>query len=135
MRIRTLAPLALAALAACGQAPENHGYDTRQPFAAEAPRGKTFDNPFGENATTPAPESDAVTASDPASGQASTTGQPTISDAPASTPGRSCNDGKRVCGDMDSCEDARFHLEQCGMSRLDGDGDGSPCEKLCGQGR
>lgn len=25
-----------------------------------------------------------------------------------------CNDGKRTCKDMDSCADARFHLEQFG---------------------
>jgi len=38
---------------------------------------------------------------------------------------------KRRCGDMDSCLEARFFLTQCGLSRLDGDGDGTPCEALC----
>lgn len=38
---------------------------------------------------------------------------------------------KRVCGDMASCEEARHFLTQCGLSRLDGDGDGVPCEALC----
>ena len=38
---------------------------------------------------------------------------------------------KRVCGDMSSCAEARFHLEQCGLTRLDGDRDGVPCEQLC----
>ena len=38
---------------------------------------------------------------------------------------------KRVCGDMGSCAEARFHYEQCGLSRLDGDRDGVPCERLC----
>ncbi|MDJ0846813.1 MAG: thermonuclease family protein [Myxococcota bacterium] len=42
---------------------------------------------------------------------------------------------KRVCGEMASCEEARFHLETCGLSRLDGDGDGVPCEKLCRSAR
>lgn len=48
-----------------------------------------------------------------------------------------CNDGKRTCKDMDSCADARFHLEQCGMTKLDrdGDGDGVPCESICGKGK
>ncbi|MCE3028586.1 excalibur calcium-binding domain-containing protein [Salinicola sp. DM10] len=32
---------------------------------------------------------------------------------------------------MRSCEEARYHLTQCGNARLDGDGDGTPCEALC----
>ena len=38
---------------------------------------------------------------------------------------------KTYCREMASCEEARFYLEQCGLSRLDGDGDGVPCEQLC----
>ena len=38
---------------------------------------------------------------------------------------------KRTCGQMGSCAEARFHHETCGLSRLDGDRDGVPCEKLC----
>ena len=38
---------------------------------------------------------------------------------------------KRTCGEMTSCEEARFYLTQCGLSRLDGDQDGTPCESLC----
>ena len=38
---------------------------------------------------------------------------------------------KRYCKEMTSCEEAKFYLSQCGLSRLDGDGDGVPCEKLC----
>ena len=38
---------------------------------------------------------------------------------------------KRKCGEMVSCEEARFYLEACGLMRLDGDGDGVPCESLC----
>ena len=41
---------------------------------------------------------------------------------------------RRLCREMRSCEEARFHLEQCGLTRLDGDGDGIPCEKLCRSG-
>ncbi|BFU60747.1 MULTISPECIES: excalibur calcium-binding domain-containing protein [Rodentibacter] len=44
----------------------------------------------------------------------------------------SCDDGKRTCKDMDNCEDAKFHLRQCGMKKLDRDRDGVPCESLCG---
>ncbi len=39
---------------------------------------------------------------------------------------------KRSCAEMSSCDEARFHLAQCGLRRLDGDGDGVPCEALCG---
>lgn len=39
--------------------------------------------------------------------------------------------GKRFCGQMTNCADARFHLEQCGVSSLDKDRDGIPCESLC----
>jgi endonuclease YncB( thermonuclease family) len=52
--------------------------------------------------------------------------QPTASTAT----GFAC-EGKRTCGQMDSCAEARFYLNQCGVSRLDGDKDGTPCEKLC----
>ncbi|MFZ1641203.1 MAG: thermonuclease family protein [Candidatus Contendobacter sp.] len=38
---------------------------------------------------------------------------------------------KRTCGEIASCEEARFYLTQCGVSRLDGDKDGTPCEALC----
>ncbi|WP_201486112.1 excalibur calcium-binding domain-containing protein [Pseudomonas sp. OF001] len=31
---------------------------------------------------------------------------------------------------MASCAEARAHLEQCGNTRLDGNGDGVPCESL-----
>ncbi|MGZ5044131.1 MAG: thermonuclease family protein [Methylobacter sp.] len=42
---------------------------------------------------------------------------------------------KQYCKEMASCEEAKFYLTQCGLSRLDGDGDGAPCEKLCGHSR
>ena len=38
---------------------------------------------------------------------------------------------KRYCKEMASCEEAMYYLEHCGLSRLDGDGDGVPCEALC----
>jgi endonuclease YncB( thermonuclease family) len=38
---------------------------------------------------------------------------------------------KTYCREMRSCDEARFFLSQCGLTRLDGDGDGVPCEKLC----
>lgn len=50
--------------------------------------------------------------------------------APATTSGFSCS-GKRYCREMASCEEAKFYLTQCGVSSLDGNKDGVPCEKLC----
>ena len=38
---------------------------------------------------------------------------------------------KRYCSQMTSCEEAKFYLDVCGLKRLDGDGDGVPCEKIC----
>lgn len=39
--------------------------------------------------------------------------------------------GKSTCGQMSSCAEAKFYLNQCGVLRLDRDGDGIPCESLC----
>ena len=38
---------------------------------------------------------------------------------------------KRTCGEMTSCEEARFYLDRCGIKGLDRDRDGVPCETLC----
>lgn len=51
--------------------------------------------------------------------------------ADASDGGFTCG-SKRLCKEMDSCEEARFYLTKCGASRLDRDHDGIPCETLCG---
>lgn len=40
--------------------------------------------------------------------------------------------GKTRCGQMLSCAEARYYMNNCGLGRLDGDGDGIPCETLCG---
>lgn len=47
-----------------------------------------------------------------------------------STTGFTCS-GKTTCGQMVSCAEARFYLTNCGVSRLDGDKDGTPCETIC----
>ncbi|BAI97453.1 hypothetical protein Sj15T_18890 [Sphingobium sp. TA15] len=44
--------------------------------------------------------------------------------------GPSCG-SKWKCGQMDSCSEAYHYLNECGLSRLDGDGDGVPCESIC----
>lgn len=44
--------------------------------------------------------------------------------------GYSCA-GKTKCGEMTTCAEAQYYLTTCGVSRLDGDSDGVPCESLC----
>jgi hypothetical protein len=39
---------------------------------------------------------------------------------------------KRYCNQMSSCDEAKHYLNNCGVTRLDGDGDGVPCESICG---
>ncbi len=53
--------------------------------------------------------------------------QPAVSDAYKTF---SCG-SKHRCGEMTSCEEARFYLDTCGVKSLDGDKDGTPCEALC----
>lgn len=38
---------------------------------------------------------------------------------------------RKTCKQLGSCEEAKFLLNECGFSRLDGDSDGIPCETLC----
>lgn len=37
----------------------------------------------------------------------------------------------RFCSQMTSCEEVKAYVARCGMSKLDRDGDGAPCEGLC----
>ena len=39
---------------------------------------------------------------------------------------------KKANAEQFSCEDAKFHLRECGMQKLDKDRDGVPCESICG---
>lgn len=41
-----------------------------------------------------------------------------------------CGD-KRSCKEMFSCDEAKFYLKNCGLSIIDNDNDGIPCEELC----
>lgn len=61
---------------------------------------------------------------------ASVSPRPSAQPAAISADAFSCGT-KRYCSQMTSCEEARFHLTQCGLSRLDSDGDGVPCEAIC----
>lgn len=49
----------------------------------------------------------------------------------APTPAQRCDPGKQTCKQMRDCEEALYYLRECGVSRLDKDKDGVPCESLC----
>lgn len=38
---------------------------------------------------------------------------------------------KTYCTQMTSCKEVMFYFKTCGLSRLDADKDGIPCESLC----
>jgi endonuclease YncB( thermonuclease family) len=48
----------------------------------------------------------------------------------SSDSGFECSSKSR-CGDMSSCAEAEFYLNECGLTRLDRDHDGVPCESIC----
>ncbi|MDE0055434.1 MAG: thermonuclease family protein [Gammaproteobacteria bacterium] len=54
---------------------------------------------------------------------------PAIASAPPTT-SFACG-RKTYCREMTSCAEALFYLRRCGLTRIDGDGDGVPCEKIC----
>lgn len=57
----------------------------------------------------------------------------TTTPAPVVTPTQkfSCQ-GKTYCSEMSSCEEAQFYQNNCSGTKMDGDGDGRPCEDMCG---
>jgi len=55
---------------------------------------------------------------------------PLASFPPAQATGQACGT-KRYCREMTSCAEARHYLNVCGVSSLDGDRDGVPCENIC----
>ena len=60
------------------------------------------------------------------------TQEPEAAEAPRETPAFHC-DGRVYCSQMTSCEEARYFLENCPGVKMDGEGDGVPCEgQWCG---
>lgn len=59
--------------------------------------------------------------------QGSTISKPAVNPSPA---GFTCGT-KQYCNQMTSCEEAKFYLNQCKVTTLDGNRDGIPCEALC----
>ncbi|BCS50891.1 DNA-binding protein [Aeromonas jandaei] len=57
-----------------------------------------------------------------------------FSDTKASLPTRSYQcDGRQYCSQMTSCEEATWFLQNCPDTKMDGEGDGIPCEnQWCG---
>lgn len=49
--------------------------------------------------------------------------------APAATSDAFKCEGKKYCSEMKSCDEAKFYLRNCPGVKIDGDGDGIPCEK------
>ena len=42
--------------------------------------------------------------------------------------------GKKYCSEMKSCAEAKYYLRNCPGVKMDGDGDGIPCERQwCGR--
>jgi predicted negative regulator of RcsB-dependent stress response len=41
-------------------------------------------------------------------------------------------DGRTRCGEMKSCDEARYFVKHCPGIEMDGDDDGKPCEDWCG---
>ena len=70
--------------------------------------------------------------------EAAAAGQPAhraVNEAPteveyssAPEPGYRC-DGRQHCSQMTSCEEATWMLRNCTGMKMDGDGDGAPCER------
>lgn len=52
------------------------------------------------------------------------------SESSVNTGSYQCNCSK-TCGQMSSCEEAYYQLNQCGCYQRDGDSDGIPCESSC----
>jgi len=57
--------------------------------------------------------------------------KPKASTASAGTTGGGACGSKSKCGEMSSCSEARHYLNDCGLSKLDRDHDGVPCESIC----
>jgi len=69
-------------------------------------------------------------AAGPTAGSPSQSVRPLVGNTRSPTGGFTCGP-KRYCTEMSSCLEARFYLRQCGLGRLDGNGDGTPCEAIC----
>ncbi|MBK8168670.1 MAG: thermonuclease family protein [bacterium] len=67
------------------------------------------------------------------SGRRASAGPPPV--AGRAVPGSFSCGPKKYCREMASCEEARFYLTRCGLTTIDGNRDGEPCETLCAKAR
>ncbi|MBQ0960945.1 excalibur calcium-binding domain-containing protein [Ideonella sp. 4Y11] len=72
--------------------------------------------------TAPAPSPGPAAAPAPAPGAA-------LTPAPGAAPGAFHCDGRQHCSQMRSCAEAKYFLANCPGVKMDGDGDGVPCEQ------
>lgn len=54
---------------------------------------------------------------------------PFATDLPSAPAPRFQCDGRQHCSQMTSCQEAKFFLKNCPDTKMDGDGDGVPCEQ------
>jgi hypothetical protein len=81
-----------------------------------------------QRATRPGP----VPNADPVAEYAENTEPAPLPAVEAKTPRFKC-DGRTYCSQMTSCEEATFFLQNCPGVKMDGGGDGVPCERQwCG---
>jgi hypothetical protein len=52
-----------------------------------------------------------------------------VAPAPAAGSSSFSCDGRRYCSQMRSCDEAKYFLAHCPDTKMDGDGDGIPCER------
>lgn len=58
---------------------------------------------------------------------------PATAAVPRATPEPSRCDGRTMCSQMTSCAEATYFIKHCPGTKMDGDGDGVPCEtQWCG---
>ena len=69
--------------------------------------------------------------STPTSKQVSDNPATTSTITPKTSSGSFACSGKHLCGEMASCDEAYFYLNKCGVTSLDRDRDGIPCETIC----
>lgn len=116
-----IAALAIAAVVAVGgyvysrSSPRPGGIESARPAASASSAA-----PARPSMVAPAPDSASSSGPIPASVRSST----------PSSQGFAC-DGRQHCSQMSSCAEAEYFLRHCPDTKMDGDGDGEPCERQC----
>lgn len=66
-------------------------------------------------------------------GETESVSEPAVEQTAAAAASRYHCDGRVYCSQMHSCEEATWFLQNCPGVKMDGEGDGVPCEKQwCG---